>query len=274
MFNQRDAFNNSLSMRWFTPRGQSLREALLTDLRRCDGENLREILEPLRRPGVDDSSLDLRGIDLERECLAGVSLASADLSGAILVECNLQLVDLTRANLSGARLTGAVLRRARLLHANLAEADLRRVDLNEADLEGACFRSARVSEASFRRALIKDADFTDVDLHEIDLSVAFRSRAPSSTRKHTRTTRSVGRPPQTEPRRPTRHLPPRKSAKLIRFDPSQRQVEADEGATSFDEALAKLLSSRNAVERITAVIDGVEYVLMGDARRSQRYPAV
>mgnify|MGYP000467284310 CR=1 FL=1 len=105
---------DTLSIRWFTPRGRATKQEVLESIRFEDGAHLREIVADLRRGGLDDAKLDLRGIDLRGEDLAAARLAGVDLTGARLDNCNLTQADFTGATLDRAVLTGAKLRGAKL----------------------------------------------------------------------------------------------------------------------------------------------------------------
>ncbi len=89
----------------------------------------------------------------------GISLAGADLEGAIL----------TRAYLKGADLAGADLRGADLAGAYLAGAYLRGADLKGADLKGAYLTGAYLAGADLTRAYLRGADLEGADLAGADL---------------------------------------------------------------------------------------------------------
>jgi uncharacterized protein YjbI with pentapeptide repeats len=79
----------------------------------------------------------LAGANLHRADLVGVELARADLRGV-----DLALANLERASLRGANLAGATLAGANLTGADLAGADLRGANLTGAQLGRADFRGA------------------------------------------------------------------------------------------------------------------------------------
>lgn len=265
--------DEELAFRWTTPRGQTARGELLLDLRHEDGANLAAIVTGLRRPGVAEDRVDLRGIDLRGEdlaaaCLRGVDLSAADLRGAHLSCAALQGAELSRANLRGARLRAANLRGARLV-----AADLRQTDLTDADLAGAALDLARLGEARLLRARLWEADLGRADLIGADLTGAL-TRPPAAPARPTR--RVVRPPPIQEPvpahervtarRRPATprgelgasggagRVIPHESVRLAREE--LRRVEG-----AFDRALAELLALRGQVERIAVVVDGAERVL-------------
>ena len=287
--------SDGLTIRWFTPRGRAARAELLFELRQEDGTKLGEVVAGLRRPGLPDERIDLRGIDLRGEDLAAARLRGCDLSGADLRGCDLscaalQGVDLSRADLRGARLRGASLRAARLLGA-----DLRQADLTDAELCGAALDGARLGEARLHRARLWDVDLSRADLIGADLTCAL-TRAPAALRPTRSTARppTKGRPPMSEPLRPQERATQRLSAPRSRpaprpterveaappppAPPSQagppaqgqviahstvrlRREEQGREAASFDAALAALLGLRGQVERIAVVVEGQERVL-------------
>lgn len=261
MFNGQSAFENSLAIRWFTPRGSAAIQAFLVDLSENEGRRSAEILSSLRRRGVPEGRLDLRGADFRGETLAGLTFPKADLSGAIFAECDLRLCDLSGSTLVGARFVSAKLRGAKLVGACLEGADLRNADLREADLSHADMEGAQITGAEFARCVLAKANLEGVDRRCADLSVAIwrqpsgrvvvgrRRRGPQAASPGPR----PGRPPATEPRRKTTRKRPRPVAR-------KRAPEAN----SFDLALSDLLSLRGSVERIVVVVDGVERVLLGN----------
>lgn len=270
-----------LSIRWFTPRGRALRQELLADLRHRDGANLDSILQELRRGGVADGTLDLRGIDLAGEDLAAIRLSGADLSGANLEGCDLSCSDLSGARLTSARLTGTKLRGAGLERADLTNAELTRADLTEARLTGATLTGARLRGASLRRALLVGVDLTQ--LQGVDLSLAITTASVGAAQATLARRERAGAPPTSEPRAPAERAAARVTGKIIPHEtvrmaraavaaaaaaaaqatstappPSAPVVPDDE---AFDAALAELMRLRRTAQRIAVVVDGVERVL-------------
>ena len=262
MFNGLSAFENSLAIRWFTPRGTAAIQAFLSDLAENEGRRGAEILASLRRRGVEEDQLDLRGVDFRGESLSGIRFPRADLSSASFVDCDLQLSDLSGSCLDGARFVGAKLRGAKLTRASLQGADLRNADLRQADLSGADLRGSLLAGAHFDRCLLASANLEGIDRRCADLSVAVwrqpTGKVATGPRAQLRPqTSRPGRPPTTEPRRATtRRRAPRPR-------PVVRQPPAPRAADSFDQALTDLLTLRGSVERIVVVVDGVERVLLG-----------
>lgn len=284
---------DGLAIRWFTPRGRAARAEMMIELRQEDGSRLADVVAGLRRPGVPEGRIDLRGIDLRGEDLAAARLRNVDLSGADLRGCDfscaaLQGVDLSRADLRGTRLRGASLRGARLLGA-----DLRQADLTDAELCGAALAGARLGEARLHRTRLWDVDLSQADLTGADLSPSL-TRQPAALKPTRSTARptTVGRPPMSEPVRPQERVTqrlsgpvrprPEVSAAVGRAQPSQpaprrapaqvidnatvrlrreEQGRREEAGAGFDAALAQLLGLRGQVERIAVVIDGQERVL-------------
>jgi uncharacterized protein YjbI with pentapeptide repeats len=101
--------------------------------------------------GEDVVKADLRGVSLRGAYLrgadlTGVSLRGADLTGAYLTGANLRGAYLTGANLTRANLTGADLTGADLTGANLTRTDLRGADLTGVNLTGADLTRIRVTK--------------------------------------------------------------------------------------------------------------------------------
>lgn len=106
----------------------------------------------------------LRCANLAGADLSGLSLAQADLTGALLRNANLQHTDLTQATLSGADLSGANLSGATMIQVTahgtrLVGANLSGADLTQADLTGANLSRANLSGASFSQATLTGANF-------------------------------------------------------------------------------------------------------------------
>lgn len=279
---------DTLTIRWFTPRGRATRQELLDDLRFEEGAHLLEVVADLRRGGVAEGTVDLRGIDLRGEELAGARLAGVDLTGARLEGCDLSQADLRGATLDRAHLTNAKLRGAQLQGAKLRGAILAKADLGEANLEEADLEHANLSFAMVHRARLAGAAISRADLSGVDLSTAFRERLPFVDPRPTVVRRRpVGAPPPTEPRRPTerlsgadrvaptarlRPLPPpitpREVGRIIPHETvrmARDEVQGGRTHEDLDAAVAELLALRGKVERVTILVDGVERVLfLGD----------
>jgi Pentapeptide repeats (8 copies) len=249
---------SSFLIRWFTPRGRAVRRELVEHLRHAEGRHLFEVLADLRQDGLPDDVLDLRGIDLRDEDLAGARLPRADLSGARLVGVNLAQADLRRCVLHGANLTRADLRGADLRGARLKDADLSQADLSEANLEGAQVRGAVLRQTGLRRTWVRGVDLQRAHLEDVDTSQVRREEfrpSPPSTRRH----EALGRPPISEPRGPSERKT--KSATRILPRTGDASPPAAVGGRTFEEALAQLLLERGRVERIEVVLDGERRVL-------------
>ena len=252
---------DTLAIRWFTPKGREARQQVVDDLRFHQGVHLLEIVEDLRRRGVPPGRVDLRGIDLRGEDLAAASLAHVDLSGAMLDGCNLDRADLREAKLEGASLSGAHLRSANLEGSDLRGADLREASLREADLADAKIDDALLDGAVFKRTVIAGVDLRRVDRSQVDLSQAFRRRPQRETRTMRRWA-PMGRPPEAEPlhaserlqRKPQEPRPQATEAPVIRWP--------FKAATSdFDDALLELAELRDRVSEIRVVVGGAERTL-------------
>ncbi|MCA8925021.1 MAG: pentapeptide repeat-containing protein [Planctomycetes bacterium] len=255
---------DTLAIRWFTPRGREARQQIVDDLRYHQGVHLLEIVEELRRRGVPPGRVDLRGIDLRGEDLAAASLANADLSGAMLDGCNLDRADLREAKLNGASMSGAHLRHANLEGSDLRGADLRDAYLREADLGDAKLDDAVLDGASFKKAVIAGVDLRKVDRSRVDLSEAFHRR-PERQVRQTRRWEPVGRPPAAEPR----HASERVTRRMVAPAPQAEDVTAGQvirwpfqAATGdFDDALMELAELRDKVQEVRVVVNGVERTL-------------
>ena len=277
VFNGLSAFENSLAIRWFTPRGTAAVQAFLVDLAENEGRRSAEILASLRRRDVEEDHLDLRGMDFRGEALAGIRFPLADIRGANFVDCDLQLCDLSGARLEGARFVGAKLRGAKLSRASLQGADLRQADLREADLSNADLQEALLVGAQFGRCLLAGANLEGVDRRCADLSIALWHQPRAKVepgpivRPRPQSGCRPGRPPTTEPRRATtRRREPRPQPSRRARDQSAARARPQPGAQAppaqadvFDQALTDLLTLRGSVERIVVVVDGVERVLLG-----------
>jgi hypothetical protein len=96
-----------------------------------------------------------------------VSLAAANLRGAILPEAKLPEADLRGVYLSGANLTDAY-----LIYAHLGGADLRRANLTGAVLGGASLNRAYLSNVDLSHAILRRADLRGANMGWADLSGA------------------------------------------------------------------------------------------------------
>ena len=129
--------------------------------------------------GRDFSSLNLRGIKMDRAVLKGADFTGTHLQRATLIGAMLQEACFDRADLSGARLSGANLVSASLEDACLAKADvefalmakvlLRGACMHEADMSGAQLDGAVLTRADLQKANLRGAGFRDARLDEADL---------------------------------------------------------------------------------------------------------
>jgi len=125
---------------------------------------LQQLLEGLRSHNherVQASLLTLREAGwLTDGTLIGVSLVSADLTGA----------NLWAAKLREADLSGAILREANLTRACLAAADLRDADLRNANLWGTDLQRATLCQANLRGANVQGVNLSGADLRGVDMA--------------------------------------------------------------------------------------------------------
>ncbi|MFL5561739.1 MAG: pentapeptide repeat-containing protein [Gemmatimonadaceae bacterium] len=117
--------------------------------------------------GVDLSSADLRGFNLQRSCLHSACFANAQMSHANLSNATVDSADFTDVHLDSARLVeahgrdpiftrswlqGASLDHAILPHASFREAHMACATLEVATLDSANFWAAQIAWASFHKA--------------------------------------------------------------------------------------------------------------------------
>ncbi|AGY59672.1 pentapeptide repeat-containing protein [Gloeobacter kilaueensis] len=113
--------------------------------------------ETIELVGGDLSTLELSGAlmmeaNLNGSCLVASCLQAANLTGASLIGSDLRSARLQRADLSGAVLLGANLDGSDLEDAKLIGGDLRGASLRWANLQGAQLRGALLDERSLRGA--------------------------------------------------------------------------------------------------------------------------
>ena len=109
---------------------------------------------------TSEGASTLRGADLERADLHGLSLCPYGPAGADLSFANLRCADLTHSDLSLAVLTAANLRRANLGYSVLSSAVLTHADLTKADLRDTYLSGARFWGAVLAKADLRGADLT------------------------------------------------------------------------------------------------------------------
>jgi len=123
------------------------------------------------------SDADLRGANLRGADLSEAILSDADLRGADLVDAKLFGASLIKAKLFGAdlsraKLSGAMLWEAVLNEAKLIDAKLFRAKLNGAILIQATLSRAKLNESKLINAILFDADISGAELIDADLSGA------------------------------------------------------------------------------------------------------
>ncbi|WP_164912074.1 pentapeptide repeat-containing protein [Mycobacteroides franklinii] len=113
---------------------------------------------------------DLRRLDLDFVKLTGMSLWSADLSGATLVGADLRHVALYDADLTGCDLSDANLERASLNRALLKGATLFSCDLTRAELECTDLVGVELNNAYMESTNLMEVDFREAkNLEEVEL---------------------------------------------------------------------------------------------------------
>ena len=114
--------------------------------------------------GRDFSSLNLRGIKMDRALLKGSDFTEAHLQSANLVGAILQEACFDRADLSRARLSGADLVSSSLEDACLAKAEMEFALAANPVLRGACLREADMSGTQLDAAVLIGADLRKANL--------------------------------------------------------------------------------------------------------------
>jgi uncharacterized protein YjbI with pentapeptide repeats len=117
-------------------------------------------------------TIDLRGINLQREMLSDFNLSNTDLSSA-----NLSYAKLNRANLSSANLRWANLNKADLSDADLINADLCCTRLDHSTLSGTNLIRAKLSGARLISVNLSGQDFSWADLSDVRLDHSKLSNA-------------------------------------------------------------------------------------------------
>jgi uncharacterized protein YjbI with pentapeptide repeats len=143
-----------------------LNEAVAQWWRKFQKKDYRKQLRSLIRDGMDQSVVDLSGMNLHRVDLRGADLHAANLTGA----------DLSGANLGFANLLGANLSRSNLNSANLGFAQLLSADLSGANLSGyamlnhTLLTGANLSDANLSDAALLQANLTSTQLRSANLT--------------------------------------------------------------------------------------------------------
>jgi len=179
----------ALRSRWHTKGPDGAGTALANMVRRLKSECRKQ---STRRP----AQLDLRGITLFHEDLAGLDLSGYDLAFANLNRSDLSGTILGYAQLQNASLEHAILDECEFLGADLSQATLnecsaKRCGFGGADLSNASIINADLSEATFSRSRLVHTDLCASNLEkarlsEADLSWAIftRSKLAESDLKH------------------------------------------------------------------------------------------
>ena len=154
------------------PAGSSQREAAEYLNREFDGFMCRSWVNSLSIRLTGNSRRGCLIPKKERELLAGIRAASANLTGVNLPNAFLPVANLTGAILLGADLTGADLTDADLPGANLTDANLTRADLTRADLTDANLTGANLTGADLTDAFLTGADLTRANLTRAGLTQA------------------------------------------------------------------------------------------------------
>lgn len=121
-------------------------------------------MESIFKPGADLEGLDLREYTMASVNLTGAIMDNVNLGGVNLIESNLVETKLVGAHLEGANLRKAHLERANLAGSFMENTDLRGANLREAYLEDADLRGASMINANLKGAYLEDADLSGADL--------------------------------------------------------------------------------------------------------------
>ena len=140
------------------------RAQTLTVLPSLDAEGKRSVVEFLHSSNLIGAKTPV------------ITLTTADLSDADLMDARLAGADLMGARLPGADLVHADLREANLTHADLREADLVAADLSGADLSGALLVAAGEGHADLSRATLTEADLERATVTDEQLDAAWSLR--------------------------------------------------------------------------------------------------
>jgi uncharacterized protein YjbI with pentapeptide repeats len=135
------------------------------------GANLAEVLAT-RANRVIHAGINLARADLTNAILTRLSLSDSDFTQADLTGTDLTQVILLRANLSGAKLPGANLTNADAVMANFFRANLSGADLTGANLIDANFTSANLTAANLAEADLRGANLYGALLNDANLAKA------------------------------------------------------------------------------------------------------
>lgn len=121
----------------------------------------------LRRTNLDRASFDramLGNATLQKASLRHATFRDANLTGAVLLECEIDGTDFSGANLCRANLAKLPLRLATLVGASFEEADLTECDLEGIQLPDANFFYVNLQNAWLTGSILPRADFRDAYL--------------------------------------------------------------------------------------------------------------
>jgi uncharacterized protein YjbI with pentapeptide repeats len=164
----------------------------LTVLHRLDNSRKKNIVQFLYESGLIDKNepiVNLRGANLNRVSLFGVSLDGTNLNGANLREANLGGASLYGTNLQGADLTRAILSMSRVNKVDLRRAYIPKATYFVLNPLGRAFLSGyfegmvqrwsetNLQEANLGHALLAEADLRGTNLTRADLHSAFLVKA-------------------------------------------------------------------------------------------------
>lgn len=174
-----------LAIRWETPRGRQIKEALILDLTGNAGERLEEILKDFIYVAETNNGRDLRCITFEDVDLTGAVFDKVDASWASFARSRLDQADFRNANIKRAsfqnasltvsRFAGADCSRADFTGANLEHANFKHTKMTGATLIGvnavrASFEAANLSKCNLLEARLEQANLFNADCNSANFS--------------------------------------------------------------------------------------------------------
>lgn len=132
-----------------------------------------------------EAPLDLRGVQILEQRLAGLDLSDRNGEGVQLIECRAENVDLSRASLRRSSIRDVVVDGGSWANVDFTEATLQRVELRKVRLTGAVLAGVSLRDASFvdcrmdlsairvgrlERVRFENCRMDEIDLYKAELS--------------------------------------------------------------------------------------------------------